>query len=99
MDALKELSSQLTNNMTLAQPQTISIRWEHPSKQRYYHVLVAQDLFGDWVITKAWGGISQSSGRITHLFCTSSDSAFDILKKIIKTREQRGYILREQHED
>ena len=83
--------------MSQVQTQTISIRWEHPIKQRYYHVLIAQDLFGDWVITKAWGGISQSSGRITHHFCSSSNSAFDILKKIIKTRQQRGYILREEY--
>ena len=75
---------------------TISIRWEHPIKRRYYHVIMAQDLFGDWVITKAWGGISQASGRIIHYFCTSYEEAINILKKIIKTREQRGYILNEQ---
>lgn len=72
---------------------SISLRWEHPDKQRYYHVVVAQDLFGDWVLTKAWGGISKATGRITHFPCISRAEATTFINKIAKIREKRGYVL------
>lgn len=31
------------------------IRWE--SKRRYYTARLSQDLLGDWVIERAWGGL------------------------------------------
>jgi hypothetical protein len=68
-------------------------RWEHHQKQRYYRVLLIQDLFGDWVITKIWGGINQSSGRIVHLSCPSYETANIMIEQISKIREKRGYVL------
>lgn len=82
--------------MELVEHHSISLRWEHPERQRYYHVVLAQDLFGDWVITKAWGGISKASGRITHLPCPTREEASVLIHKITKLRESRGYILRNQ---
>lgn len=73
---------------------SLSLRWEHPDKQRYYHIVLGQDLFGDWVITKAWGGISKATGRIMHLSCQTREDAHRLVEKIVKTREQRGYILK-----
>ena len=72
----------------------LSLRWEHAEKKRYYHVILNQDLFGDWVITKAWGGINQATGRITHSPCHSSEKARLLIKKITKIREKRGYLLK-----
>jgi len=71
----------------------ISLRFEHATKQRYYHILLTQDMFGDWVITKAWGGINKAAGRITHLACSSHEEAKKLINKLIKMRETRGYIL------
>lgn len=70
-----------------------SLRWEHPQKKRYYQVLLAKDLFGDWVITKAWGAIDQAQGRVVHIYCPSFLDAKKILDDIVKTRKRRGYYL------
>lgn len=72
---------------------SISLRFEHTEKQRYYHVVAARDLFGDWVITKAWGGINKATGRITHFPCLSHAEAAEHIHKITKIREKRGYVL------
>jgi len=70
-----------------------SYRWENSHKKRYYCLILAQDLFGDWVITKVWGGINKASGRIVHLPCPSYEIAHSTIEKIARTREKRGYIL------
>jgi hypothetical protein len=66
-------------------------RWEHPLKQRYYQVILAKDLFGEWVITRVWGGIGKATGRITHLPCSTYDEGIILIEKISKTRLARGY--------
>lgn len=66
-------------------------RWEHPEKQRYYRVIFARDLFGDWVITKIWGGLNQAGGGAKHIACQSYDDGLKLIEKIAKIRNQRGY--------
>lgn len=73
--------------------ESLSMRWKHPEKRRYYHIVLSQDLFGDWVITKAWGGLSKPNGRITHVACTSHEEASKIVHRLIKLRKSRGYEL------
>lgn len=68
-------------------------RFEHPLKQRYYRVILAQDLFGDWVVTRIWGGIGNATGRITHIPCPTYDDALLLIQKIAKLRKRRGYQL------
>lgn len=77
----------------------INLRFEHHQKQRYYRVLLSQDLFGDWVVTRVWGGIGKATGRITHISCPSYDEAKLTIKNIIKHRKQRGYCLCESKVD
>jgi hypothetical protein len=60
---------------------------------RYYRIIVSIDLLGDLILTKVWGGMGRSSGRITHLPCSTVDEAYTRIEKITKTRQQRGYIL------
>lgn len=66
-------------------------RWEHPQKQRYYRILLGQDLFGQWMITKVWGGINQANGKVTHQACLSYDEAMQYVEQISKRRLARGY--------
>lgn len=70
----------------------INRRWEHMGKQRYYQVLLAQDLFNEWVVTRVWGGINQATGRIIRLPCTYNEG-IALVDKISKTRISRGYVL------
>lgn len=70
----------------------LKYRWEHSQKQRYYQVILAKDLFGEWMVTRIWGGISKATGRITHLSCPSYEEGIKLVDKIAKTRLARGYI-------
>jgi predicted DNA-binding WGR domain protein len=68
-------------------------RFENRQKGRYYRLIVSQDLFGDWVVTRVWGGIGKANSRIIHVPCPSYDDAVNLFRKISKTRKQRGYQL------
>jgi hypothetical protein len=74
----------------------IDQRFEHRQKQRYYRVILSQDLFGDWVVTRVWGGIGKATGRITHAPCASYEEAMILIQGISKTRKRRGYELLER---
>ncbi|MBV9576473.1 MAG: WGR domain-containing protein [Gammaproteobacteria bacterium] len=71
----------------------IDQRFENHQTQRYYRLILSQDLFGDWVVTRVWGGIGQASGRIIHVSCASYEHAVALINKVAKTRQQRGYLL------
>ena len=71
----------------------IHYRWENHQTNRYYRVLLAQDLFGQWLLTKIWGGINQATGRITHLPYQSYEEAAQAIEQIAKVRVKRGYVL------
>lgn len=73
----------------------IDQRFEHSEKQRYYRILLSHDLFGDWIVTRIWGGIGKASGRVTHIACSSYEEALMLIEKMIKIRKRRGYQLRE----
>ena len=69
---------------------SFSHRWE--KETRYYQALVQPDLFG-WVVIKRWGGIGKPSGQQRTIPCDSYSAALTELKRIVKTRHQRGYHL------
>lgn len=72
------------------QPQ-IRWRWENMQTQRYYRIILAQDLFGDWILTKVWGGINKPTGRVSKVACLSYDQALQLVDTIAKARVRRGY--------
>jgi hypothetical protein len=45
------------------------------------------------ILTKAWGGISKASGRITHHPYSSNEEARKAIRMIEKLRSQRGYVV------
>jgi hypothetical protein len=72
----------------------MSYRWEHPENKRFYRVILSRDLLNDLVLTKVWGGMNSSSGKVTHVPCLSLEIAKALIEQIAKTRKQRGYELR-----
>ena len=66
-------------------------RWENREKQRYYRVILAKDLFGEWIITKIWGGLNKAGGGAKHVPCQTFELGIKLIEKISKTRDQRGY--------
>ena len=68
-------------------------RWEHDEKQRYYEVVVAQDLWAEWTVMRVWGGIGSARGRVVREHVADRDSAARIMGRVAKRRHQRGYRL------
>jgi len=77
----------------LPETKPIYYRWENILKQRYYQIHLGQDMLQHWVLTKVWGGIGKSSGRIVHVAYPSYSEAILALKDILIIREKRGYLL------
>ncbi len=66
-------------------------RWEHREKRRYYEVHFSRDLFGDWVVTRVWGGIDSARGQIRHTPVDPERAGWDLIEAIGRRRQQRGY--------
>ena len=67
------------------------MRWVNEAKARYYQAELVQDLFGDWVVITAWGGLGSRRGRQRNLFVPSYEAGVQQLAAIDKRRRQRGY--------
>ena len=67
----------------------IQQRWEKGT--RYYEVYLQQDLWGDWVLTRVWGGRGTALGQIRDMPCTGYSDGLTMLGEVEKRRKQRGY--------
>ena len=67
--------------------------WSWQSENRYYHLILSQNLFGEWLIIKKWGGLrTRIHGSKTHYFNDFDEVATSLIK-IQKRRTTRGYSL------
>lgn len=67
--------------------------WSWKSEDRYYHLYLTQNLFGEWLIIRKWGGLrTRIHGSKTHYF-HNLDEVGNSLKQIQKRRIARGYNL------
>jgi hypothetical protein len=71
----------------------ILLRWERPSDKRYYLAMLYQDLLGDLVLTKVWGGVGKPAGQQLHIPINNESEGLAIIDQVIKRRRQRGYEL------
>ena len=67
------------------------LRWHKDT--RYYHAQLHQDLWGQWVLTCAWGRRNSKLGQVRHTPCETYQQGLDLLQATIKRRQQRGYSL------
>ena len=65
--------------------------WINPEKARYYQVFLGQDLFGDWTLITAWGGIGSNRGRMHSTGVASDEAGVEQIGEIARRRAQRGY--------
>lgn len=66
-----------------------SERWE--TDRRYYQLLLAQDLLGDWLLTRSWGAKqSRRQGSRKDLIC-DQHSAMIKVRKLRTRRRAHGY--------
>jgi len=69
-------------------------RWERD--MRYYELRLQQDLWGDWLLTRVWGGKGTALGQIRRELCIDRDSGYLRLIEEQLKRTRRGYRLATQ---
>jgi hypothetical protein len=69
-------------------------RYHFESKDRYYIVILQQDLFHEWSIIKCYGGKDNKLGNMIIESCNSYQDGTDKIEQIKKTRRSRKYTLK-----
>lgn len=59
---------------------------------RYYRINLCQDLFGDWVIIRAWGSLTSRAGRVVSEWVTDEWTGQRKVSEISKKRLAHGYV-------
>lgn len=65
------------------------IRWE--TERRYYAAKLYQDLLGDWVVERAWGGLHNNIGNGAQEIVPAYSDAVAAMARIHKERRARRY--------
>lgn len=73
----------------------LNIRWQK-GNFRYYKLLVYQDLFNDWIVTTAWGGLRSRLGNFKNSTFATHKDAMDYVDFIALRRTKRGYVKQKQ---
>ena len=66
--------------------------WIHPEKQRYYQADLVVDLFGDWTMVCAWGGLGSKRGRQRITGVASQADGMEKITELDAHRQKRGYL-------
>ena len=83
--------------MVLSLPEIQPEKWRRyhfESKDRYYIVILQQDLFHKWSIIKCYGGKDNKLGNIIIESCNSYQDGANKIEQIKKTRRSRKYTLK-----
>ncbi|MBZ9557363.1 MULTISPECIES: hypothetical protein [Modicisalibacter] len=65
------------------------VRWE--SDHDYVLVHVHQDMFGDWIFSRAWGQIGTQFGGLKHQLADGYDQAMMWLDDVDHIQRSRGF--------
>ena len=69
-------------------------RYHFESKDRYYIVILQQDLFHEWSIIKCYGGKDNKLGNMIIESCNSYQDGTDKIEQIKKARRSHKYTLK-----
>ena len=64
----------------------------NPVKQRFYWLLLQQDIFGTWCVHKVYGGLTNRHCRESWVPFPTKEEAQKALTEVEYIRRQRGYI-------
>lgn len=70
-------------------PPWLPSRWERDT--RYYELRLQQNLWGDWLLTRVWGGKGTALGQIRRELCPSYGQGVSRYAESVITRGKRGY--------
>ena len=68
--------------------------WLHSRRERdsrYYELLVQQDLWGQWLLTRVWGRRGSALGQIRHDLCENQAAGLVKYAEAEVRRVKRGY--------
>ena len=68
-----------------------SARWQRGD--RFYWCEVKEDLWGNWLVMRHWGGVSSGKWGVKETVCKSLTEAEALFDAVAKRREKRGYVL------
>jgi hypothetical protein len=66
-------------------------RWIQAEKARYYQAILVKDLFGEWTLITAWGGLGSKRGGMRSTAVVSHEAGLERIREIDKRRRQHGY--------
>jgi len=66
--------------------------WVNPQNNRYYRIVLQQNLFAEWVIIKIWGTLHTKLGNTKTYLCSSYEDALEKASQIAKQRTRKKYI-------
>lgn len=75
--------------------QGLRLRWEKSTARgiRYYEVDLHQDLWGEWLLTQAWGRLGTRLGQVRAVSCSSQAEGLALVMTILKRRRQHRYVM------
>jgi len=63
--------------------------------QRFYTVVLHQDLLKDWVVTSRWGSLTTRRGSGKTKFCHDEKTGLKLLTQLHRLRSRHGYQIQE----
>ena len=66
-------------------------RWRFETAQRYYEIALEKDLFGEWILTRNWGGQGTSRYGQKSQCVERFELGLKKAEKIKAIRIKRGY--------
>ncbi len=67
-------------------------RWINPDNFRYYQASLVLDLFGDWTLLCAWGGLGSMRGNYSITGVSSYEDGLRKIDELDAYRKKRGYV-------
>ena len=67
-------------------------RWVNPDNFRHYQACLVRDLFGDWTLVSAWGGLGTLRGNYRITGVLSYEDGLRKIGELDAYRRKRGYV-------
>jgi hypothetical protein len=61
--------------------------------QPSYDLAQEQELFGEWVLLRKWGGRRTGKGGQREILCADLEEGHRLMQDVLKRRRRRGYVL------
>jgi hypothetical protein len=66
-----------------------TLTWKREKDKRIYKIFLHQDLFGNWIVSRQWGGVAKNKRGKYHQ--VSLDEGQALVSELVKIRRYRKY--------